>query len=339
MAYLSTDEVSTMELLGSKVFQCILTEKGTADIRAVRKLKKLLLQGTSIVIYPEADRCWDGETDKLIPNLPQLVRIFNVPLYIAKMRGGYFTKPRWAKTERPGKILVQFDCLYPDQYKKMTNQQLYNYLSEKLHQNDQKDHALKKTEYKGKDLALGIENLLWLCVECGAHDSIRGLGDEIICQNCGAKWQIDAHLHLNPAPECGSNLQAWSFWQKEILRSKADKGGSDTIITQSSHIHMYQFAGFGPGIRYSGRKFKLYSPGNLLLYRDQFIFQAAAPQKKDLVFEIDKIHSFVEGLNERFNFHYQGMRFEVRKTHQNMMKYWYYFRYKQGFYQNNKKKE
>ena len=79
VAFLSTDEVPALTLIGSKFFRCILTEKGTPDFNAVKKMKNLIDRNISVGIFPEGDRTWDGESAVLNPNISKMVRLFNVP--------------------------------------------------------------------------------------------------------------------------------------------------------------------------------------------------------------------------------------------------------------------
>ena len=336
MAYLSTDEVSRGELRGSQIFQCVLTEKGTPDVRAVRDLRNLLRSGTSVCVYPEGDRTWDGETDKLLPNSIRLVRLFDAPLRIARVRGAYTTWPRWAEQMRWGKIFIEYDTIPKEEHRSMSDQELYSRLTNELYHNDTKDEEILAVPFRGENLAAGIHNLLWKCPQCGTHDSIYGRGDDIVCRECGTTWRLDAHCRYRPENEAGADLNDWSRWQHRQIREAIDAADNDgngsAELTRSRDIEFFTYAGQVEDNYKGGRMFEPFDRGDLILYRDRLVFKPVSERHRPLELDTDKIQYYVEGLNKTFNFHYQGQRFEFHQAGKNAVKYFFFLRHIHGFY-------
>ena len=332
IVFLSTDEVSTMTLIGSKFFRCILTEKGTPDFGAVKRMKKYLEQGISVGLFPEGDRTWDGESDSLNPNICRLVKLFNVPVRTVCLRGAHLSGPRWAETGRYGKISFELDTLYPEDYTALNHEQLYRLLTAKLYNNDVKNHMLENYTFKGKNLAKGIHNLLWLCPSCGGHDSLYGKKDVIFCSKCGSSWIIDTHGKYYPKNTVGEDLYDWCQWQKKSIKEWLDekqKHDDGLPFTWSEKIHLFEFAGYRRKLRYGGRSYKSLMYGRLLCHYNEWVFIPYDKTAKKIHFNIEKVLYYVEGLNENFSFHYEGQRYRFDIPDRNSMKYLYFLRYRQ----------
>lgn len=193
-------------------------KKGMPDLQAVRHTFALVKAGSSVGIFPEGDRSWDGETAAIHPSTAALIRKLRVPIWVAHFRGHYLSWPRWADYPARGSLIIDFSVIPVETSQAMTAAELQEELSRRLYQNDVKDEQLQQTEFVCDNRAAGIQRVVWLCPVCRAHDSMQTLssGDRFACGRCGHEWHIDGNLRITPSTgESLEDLKDWLDRQSE----------------------------------------------------------------------------------------------------------------------------
>jgi 1-acyl-sn-glycerol-3-phosphate acyltransferase len=169
-------------------FGSIPKKKFTADVGAIRSMKKWVDLGGIVGSYPEGERSWDGELLPLLPGVEALVRLLEVPVVPVRVLNADRVMPRWAVKRRFGPVKIVFD--QPRIFeRKAAPADIHAWLQEKLRidQNDERNHM----PVRGRELALGLENPLFRCPHCFAWDALVPSGDEIRCRECTATWTVD----------------------------------------------------------------------------------------------------------------------------------------------------
>lgn len=156
-------------------------KKQTTDVRAVMNCIKVAREGGSIAMAPEGNRTYSGKTVHINKAVSPLAKKLGLPIAFLRIEGGYGVQPRWSDVCRKGKMRSYVSkVLQPDEYKQMTDEQLYNVILQELDVNE----ACVNGEYKHKKLAEYLERAIYVCPKCGLS-SFESHDDVIECKNCG----------------------------------------------------------------------------------------------------------------------------------------------------------
>ena len=182
--YVASEDIFSMGWL-SRLIQWIAApipiKKQVTDIKAVMNCMRVAREGSSIAIFPEGNRTFSGETAYMNPAIAGLARKLGMPIAFFKIEGGYGVQPRWSDVRRKGKMRAYVSkVLEPEEYKSMTNDELYQRICKELYQNeangDQTYFHNKSAEY--------VERVLYVCPHCGITH-FESSGDTFRCVTCG----------------------------------------------------------------------------------------------------------------------------------------------------------
>lgn len=76
--------------------------------------------------------------------------------------------------------------------------------------------------YRGKNLAEGLENLLFTCPNCGKRNTFSSAGDTVTCDECGLAFTYDEYAMLHGVPF--KTVKEFSDWQKARVAEDAAAG-------------------------------------------------------------------------------------------------------------------
>ena len=156
-------------------------KKQTTDVRAVMNCIKVAKEGGSIAMAPEGNRTYSGKTVHINKAVAPLAKKLGLPIAFLRIEGGYGVQPRWSDVCRKGKMTSHVSkVLQPNEYKEMTDEQLYNVILQELDVNE----ARVDYEYKHKKLAEYLERAIYVCPKCGLS-TFESHDDVIECKNCG----------------------------------------------------------------------------------------------------------------------------------------------------------
>ena len=297
VSYVSnTDGITLGQRVGSKLVGVIPRKKGQPDRESLKKTIDTIKAGHSVGIFPEGDRCWDGETVPIIESTGSLIKKLRVPLVLGRFSGNYLSHPRWAAYPRTGKVQIDFYTITADQIAEMSRDELNGEINRLIYNNDIKNGSGGGTEFRGRSLAEGVQYLLWLCPECGKSDTVEGRGDEICCTSCGQRWNLNGNLGISPAADFGEDLKDWSDWQKKQIRAIVESGTE--ILTESSNLRI--------GRRTDGR-IDYEKNGSMSLYRDRIVFEPEDGNGNS-VFPVDEVKFYIDNFNRSFEFTFRGDR-------------------------------
>jgi len=200
-------------------FDPILCEKGAVSFGTVRCMLKRLKEGSSVTMFPEGIRSWDGCTGEIHPGVGRIVKTAGCSLVTYKITGGYFVSPGWSeKSIRRGRIHGAPVRVYtPEMLSEMTTEEIEQCVVEDLSEDAHATQALAPTPYKSRKKAEKLENLLYICPYCYAYDSMVSAGNDIRCGQCQRILTIDAYGNLEGAPY--ANVKELSLWLHEAALS------------------------------------------------------------------------------------------------------------------------
>jgi 1-acyl-sn-glycerol-3-phosphate acyltransferase len=284
--------------------------KGAGDIAALRETFELSLSGDAIGIFPEGDRSWDGSSAPIKPGVGKLLKRLGVPLILARQKGNYLSRPRWASHARRGAWSVEFLVYDADELGRMPGALVEAIVSASVSKNEIKDAASEGRRFECDRSAEGIGLLLWRCPVCGKADSIGGRGNVVACLRCQTRWSLDGNCRVKPLNAPPSlhaaeiaDLKDWHDWQVSSLPELA--GAVDRGIPRLRSEGVVLSRRDGPALRRLGR--------GLLYLRGkgsgaELVFEGESSRA---VFEASAVRGFVDNFNAFSEFDHRGQRWRL----------------------------
>jgi 1-acyl-sn-glycerol-3-phosphate acyltransferase len=217
------------KFLLTHVARVIAKSKGTSDIRTVKGLINAVKSGYPILIFPEGDTTFYGETNYIEEATFKLIKKLKVDVVTCHVKGGYLSRPRWARVKRTNrKAFLDYQLTIPkDELKKMSVQEISEKLQDALYNNDYEFQREKMIKHPSKALAEGIEDVLYICPKCHAINSFESEKHTFRCTACNHEGHVDEYGFLDGFQY--DNLVDWNHFQKEyrslLLESKIESSG------------------------------------------------------------------------------------------------------------------
>jgi len=285
--------------------------KGASDIAALRETFALSRSGEAIGLFPEGDRSWDGSSSPIRPGAGKLARRLGVPLVIARQKGNYLARPRWAAAPRRGPWSIDFLSYGADELARMSDALVEAIISSAIEKNEIKDAQREARAFECERSADGVGRLLWRCPVCGKTDSISGSGNVVSCDCCGSKWDLDANCRIRPLNVPRSlhavdiaDLKDWSDWQAMTISS---------LALRSEGVVLSRREG-AAAIRVGRGRLFLRGWGK----GAELVFEG---QEGRAVFEASAIRGFVDNFNSFSEFDHRGKRWRLEFGGGNSLKW------------------
>lgn len=216
--FVATEKVTRMGLLGKIVkryFDPILHSKGVQGIGTVRSILTKMRNGSSVAMFPEGNRSFNGLTCPIPPATAKLARSCGGTLVTYRFSGGYFSWPRWGKGLRRGRLTGRIAGVYgPQQLKAMSEQEIAAVIAKDLFVDAYQDQEKQPVAFRARNRARGMDSMLYLCPACGQLGRLHTEKDSIIC-SCGWSAEYDVYGYLN---EKGG--KRWTLTQLDALQRK-----------------------------------------------------------------------------------------------------------------------
>ncbi len=215
-------------------------KKFTADAKAIRLLKGWTEAGSPVALFPEGQRTWDGRPLPLLDGIEKLVRLLHTPVVTARIYNADRVWPRWAPAPRRGRVHVVFDP--PRAFERRADPaEIRRVIAEAIRVEEERH----RYPVRGKNLAVGLSNVLFACPSCGAVGGLAERADHIGCRGCGTAWRVDTSNRLTPddvgpaltIAEAFDTVRA-AFAERDWV-ADVDRFGSDGVILASEETEMF----------------------------------------------------------------------------------------------------
>jgi 1-acyl-sn-glycerol-3-phosphate acyltransferase len=213
-------------------FDPIMRPKGASAAASVMAVLRRVRGGASVCIFPEGVRSWDGEPCPIPPSTAALVKGAKCGLVTYKIDGGYFASPMWSKKTRRGAVHGAPVRVYTaEELAAMTNDEVYAAIVRDLSVSAYDEQKAVPKRYTSRHLAEGLENLVFICPECGERDSFSSEGDTAKCSKCACEIKYDEYGMLSGTRF--DTVRALSDWQRERIAEDAARGAEYTAESAS----------------------------------------------------------------------------------------------------------
>lgn len=237
MYFVASEHVSRWGFLSKllhHVFEPIIRYKGSTAASTVLEMIRKVKDGRCVCMFAEGARSWDGVTGYIQPATGKVIKSAKCALVTYRIEGGYFVSPNWSEGGiRKGRISGEIVNVYTkelianmtvDEINRVINQDLYV---------DAYAHQLKEpAKYRGKQPAVRMENLLFICPKCGASDSIYSQKDIVGCRKCDMQFKYNEYAMLEGIPH--KTVKELYAWQKGEIKKTAVDG--NTVYTASNAV-------------------------------------------------------------------------------------------------------
>lgn len=295
-------------------------KKGASDFRSMRTALSRMNQGYPVLIFPEGQTTWDGETQLIYKGLEKIVKRSRAPLVAVRLQGNFLTRPWWAETIRKGLIRITFQIVPAEEIARMSDEELLEKIKELIYQNDVKDPENRKITFKGQRLAEGLERFFWMCHSCGGEDTLTTSGDRITCESCGSHWDLDAWGGLRPVSEGIEDIKDWSTFHRAKTLQKVKAAGKNAILTENRHVAFLKQNDNG--------EFDQQGTGELRLTTSELTFTC---DDDTLKIPVEEITNFVVQKKDIFECTYRNTDYRFVFAGKSPMKWVMYLQYLRGW--------
>ena len=213
--------------------------KGGTSVKALIEMIKRLQSGKNICMFHEGKRSFHGETIPAPESIGTLVKKAGCTLITYKIQGGYFTYPRWARGhKRRGHVEGHVAGVYDSAYlSSLSDREIADTVNRDLYENAYSTQREKMWVYRGKNLAAGLDYVLFVCSECGTWDRMVTDGNTLSCEHCGKKWLHDEYGFLRGENTKFDNVLDWMRWiEKEFDTKAAQLTPSEMLFSHPSTL-------------------------------------------------------------------------------------------------------
>lgn len=280
----------------SNLAHAIPKSKGASDINTARAIFNAVKRGYPILIFPEGDTTFTGETNYIEESTYKLIKKLKVDLVTCTFRGGYLTRPRWS-TGRRRKRQVHLDyniAIKKEELQTMSLEDIGERVKTYLYNNDYEYQRSVMIRRPGRKLAEGMDNVVYICPECEALNSIVSRRNEIKCTSCNTIGKMNDFGFIEGFKF--DNIVDWDHFQKPLSHRLLDTEFESRAILYN--------ANYKSGLR---RRTKI---GKVVIkYKNKsFEFKGASSE----VIPFAEIHNPIITLRRMLNFTYNGKNYIVK---------------------------
>ena len=217
-------------------FAPIIRHKGAPATATIMEMLRKVRQGANVCMFAEGVRTWDGVTCPILPATAKLIKTAGCGLVTYKLTGGYFASPMWCGAGvRRGPVYGKpVRVLTAEQLKALSADEIYKIITEDLYEDAYARQLEEPKAYRGKELAKGLEQLMFRCPKCGGMDCFHTEGNDLICGDCGLTVTYDTYGMLSGSGF--KTVKELSDWQKGQVERDIDAG----LIYKASGVTLTQ---------------------------------------------------------------------------------------------------
>ena len=219
----------------------IIRYKGTTATVTVMEMLRKVKDGSNVCMFAEGARSWDGVTAEFLPSTGKVIKSARCGLVTYRLEGGYFASPRWSTSgTRKGRFFGAPVNIYTkEQIASMSVEEINQAIARDLHEDAYERQLESPAHYRGKNLAEGMENLLYICPECGGIDTFHSHDDTVTCGKCNFTFRYTGYGMLEGAPF--KTVRDFARWQAGEAEKAAEENAvytaqNATLKTISNHV-------------------------------------------------------------------------------------------------------
>jgi len=280
---------------------CISKYLFEPDIRSIIGIKTVLKRGDKILLFPEGRCSTDGVYAGVHKSTGKLIKKLGVHVVSCYSVGSYKCMPFWRPGLRFGRIHVTLDNLFePEQLTSMSVESINDAIDKRLGGIDVPPPREPLQTFGAKRLAVGLDNILYLCPRCKQEFKMVTSDCTISCTACGNAAVIDRDMNLNPTSgsELPASIHEWFVVQAKYELSQLDDDMKPIVVKAKVRVPA---SGAGAGMETCGE-------GLIKLDRSGWHFDGKLKgEQVNLFFPIDTVPALPIDPNDVFQIYSGGM--------------------------------
>ncbi|MCL2124702.1 MAG: 1-acyl-sn-glycerol-3-phosphate acyltransferase [Oscillospiraceae bacterium] len=238
--YFLTSEHVLRKGIASRLLRFFLNpipiNKSKTDANAIKEMIRRVRAGGNVCFFAEGDRSFSGTTGPITNSAAKLVKKSGADLITFRLEGGYFTAPRWARKQRRGGMRGRHVNRYSsEEIKTMSAEQITRLIESDIYEDAYERQKASLIRYRGKNLAEGIETVLYLCPRCEKLGTLKSEGERFFC-GCGLDAVYSETGLLVGDGLRFSTIREWDEWQTEKLSEIVDGAGDSPICSDEGQV-------------------------------------------------------------------------------------------------------
>ncbi|MGI6392774.1 MAG: lysophospholipid acyltransferase family protein [Candidatus Izemoplasmatales bacterium] len=200
----------------TQIAHVIPKSKGKSDVQTIRSVFNAVKKGYPILIFPEGDMTFYGETGYIEEATMKLIKKLGLDVITCVVKGGYHSKPRWATGKRRNrKIELDYKLeISKADLERLTPEEIGAIVKKALYHNDYEYQRQVMVPHPGKRLAEGLENIVYICPHCESVNTIETYRNTIRCTACKHEGHIDKYGFIKGF--VFDNLIDWDNFQRKF---------------------------------------------------------------------------------------------------------------------------
>lgn len=285
------------KFLLTQVAHVISKSKGRSDTSSIMKIFSAVKKGYPILIFPEGDTTFYGETGYIEESTMKLIKKLKLDVVTCNIRGGFSSRPRWGTGKRSRHYIeLEYKLAIPkEDVMKMDVKEISDIVNKELYHNEYDFQRKALIPHRGNQLAEGIENVVYVCPHCQAINTIVSHGNSFHCSACSREGRIDEYGFIHDF--VFDNLVDWNTYQM---------GFTDQL--RQSRLETYGHLSY--------MKIETYEQVDVgrvnIVYQDGVISFSGALEKK---IPISDLTNPTITLRRDFGFNYQGLHYLIKLEH------------------------
>jgi 1-acyl-sn-glycerol-3-phosphate acyltransferase len=173
-----------------KAIGCFPKMKYTKDKNAMETMNGYYNDGFAIMIFPEGNRSWNGETAQISNGIGRLIKRMGCKVVYSRINTGYLYHPRWAKYPRWVPVELTYDGPY-EYDADLSIEEITQDVQSKLDIQLPLSHPKRVWGFR---MAHGLPQLLWACPKCFELEGLevgQKSGNTICCSKCDSQWELN----------------------------------------------------------------------------------------------------------------------------------------------------
>ena len=281
-------------------------KKNVRDTRVIRIMLAVIKSNNSVGLFPEASRSWTGRTMNIDPATAKLIKLLNVPVVTAKMKGMQLFNPRWGTRLRRSCVMIDYNItLSQEDLKNLSETEIHAKIKGDLSHNEVEYQRQKRNKLYSSHRAEYISFVLFTCPQCKSIGQISNHGNNFSCTSCNSEWHIDDYGFFEGITHESKfdNIIAWSDWQQlyytTLIEKYLESNSEEALLSDKN---MIVFKERNKGFRRVGKC-------NMQFFRDRIELHYS--KGKIEILPLDKIQTLSPQLRERIEIIYDDKAIRI----------------------------
>lgn len=213
-----------------RLMQIIPKKNFVPDMYSMRSIRNILKGGGKVGLYVEGMSSISGANQPVTAGTGKFIKKLAVPVYMSHISGGYLTSTKYCLDERPGRVDVVISQLFTaDQLEELTGEQIQDQINEVIFNDDYAWNKEHQVTFKANgNIAHNLHTLLYQCPKCRKEFTMKGEGEQIVCQACGNGARLDEKYNLTKLDEDAvipATPRDWFDWERANVRKEVQEPG------------------------------------------------------------------------------------------------------------------